>query len=130
MKAVFLGVLLAGAVFHLAAPVRPAAGARLHATAGIFEAYGLVTDPVTRIIAQRLTIWDAARGQDVVYTVSPGAKIDGIRIACRGQYRLCGQLPVRLVPGKTWIALVYWQSRDAYPSTDEIRMLSQPPPQL
>lgn len=146
-------VAVAGAspVYVVGAPTRPSSSSMIHATAGVFVSYGVVADPITHVVAERLTIWDAVRGGDVIFSVGPAAKIDGMPISCNAKgpptystmlefmrfQHMCIELPKKLEPGKTWLTLIYWdapkprndlQIRDTYPGTDEIHTLYESPP--
>lgn len=131
--------VVASPVYVVAAPVRPTNASAVHSTAGVFIDYGLIADPVTHIVAERLTIWDAVAGQDRVFSVGPAATLDGLRISCRNAHHMCERLPKKLEAGKTWLSLVYWDApkpandlrvRDTYPGTDEIHTMATPPAEL
>lgn len=140
----------ASPIYVVGGPTRPSIASEIHTTAGLFVSYGVVADPQDHVVAERLTIWDAVRARDVIYTVGPAATIDGIPISCDVgrdpnystvlEYmrldHMCTQLPKKLEPGKTWITILWWdapkpkndlQLRDVYPGTDEIHTLLTPP---
>jgi len=136
----------ASPIYAIGAPIRPTESSQLHVTAGLFVNYGIVADPNTHVVAERLTIWDAVQGRDVVFSVGPAATIDGVPISCRFPAEtnhsfvmdamkfehMCSQLPVKVQAGHTWLTLVWWTPpkpkndllvRDTYPGTDEIHTL-------